>query len=264
MGTAFRGLCRRHRPAGQGGRGACGFKLGAGPAHQRVVVFAWGIALALSRPGAGLAAEIRGLDRRTVLFLTLSGLATGLSWLCYFRALQLGPASRVAPLDKLSVPLVMLLAWLFLGEKLTLRRLPAACLLPPGPSSWRSDEHAVRQMQTPGVARMNRCNSQPSSQEAYPRTIPCNHQLLRHFHPWYSLPCALLSMQENPHDGVVGASPFAVSMMSMRRARRPEPPRVRCPAPRTSSPACRSGRRARCRRRSPPAPISCEVWGLVA
>ncbi len=64
-----------------------------------VVVFAWGIALAWGKHG-----EIRSLDRRTVLFLTLSGLATGLSWLCYFRALQLGPASRVAPLDKLSVP----------------------------------------------------------------------------------------------------------------------------------------------------------------
>jgi len=78
-----------------------------------VLVFAWGIALALGKHG-----EIRSLDRRTVLFLTLSGLATGLSWLCYFRALQLGPASRVAPLDKLNVPLVMILAWLLLGEKL--------------------------------------------------------------------------------------------------------------------------------------------------
>jgi transporter family protein len=62
---------------------------------------------------------MRSLDRRTLLFLTLSGLATGLSWICYFRALQLGPASRVAPLDKLSVPLVMVFAWLTLGEKLT-------------------------------------------------------------------------------------------------------------------------------------------------
>jgi transporter family protein len=77
-----------------------------------VVVFAWGIALALGKHG-----EIRALDRRTLLFLTLSGLATGLSWLCYFRALQLGPASRVAPLDKLSVPLVMVFAVLLLGEK---------------------------------------------------------------------------------------------------------------------------------------------------
>ena len=72
-----------------------------------VVFFAWGIALALGKHG-----ELRTLDRRTLLLLTLSGLATGLSWLCYFRALQLGPASRVAPLDKLSVPLVMLFALL--------------------------------------------------------------------------------------------------------------------------------------------------------
>ena len=79
-----------------------------------VLVFAWGIALALGKHG-----ELRALDGRTVLFLALSGLATGLSWLCYFRALQLGPASRVAPLDKLSVPLVMVFAWLLLGEKLT-------------------------------------------------------------------------------------------------------------------------------------------------
>jgi transporter family protein len=84
-----------------------------------VVVFAWAIALAL-----GKHAEIRHVDGRAWLFLTLSGLGTGLSWLCYFRALQLGPASRVAPLDKLSVVLVMIFAVLFLGEKLT----PAAML----------------------------------------------------------------------------------------------------------------------------------------
>jgi transporter family protein len=78
-----------------------------------VVVFAWGIALALGKDG-----EMRSLDRRTVLFLALSGIATGLSWLCCFRALKLGPASRVAPLDKFSVPLVTIFAWLLLGEKL--------------------------------------------------------------------------------------------------------------------------------------------------
>ena len=97
-----------------------------------VVVFAWGIALALARRDAGLLGEIRALDRTTVLFLTLSGLATGLSWLCYFRALQLGPASRVAPLDKLSVPLVMLLAWLLLGEKLTLPVVAGGLLITAG------------------------------------------------------------------------------------------------------------------------------------
>ena len=92
-----------------------------------VVVFAWGIALALGKHN-----ELRSLDRRTLLFLTLSGLATGLSWLCYFRALQLGPASRVAPLDKLSVPLVMLFAWLLLGEKLTAGALLGGLLITAG------------------------------------------------------------------------------------------------------------------------------------
>ncbi|WP_197703808.1 EamA family transporter [Variibacter gotjawalensis] len=57
---------------------------------------------------------------RTYLFLVLSGLGTGLSWLCYFRALQIGKASQVAPVDKLSVVFVAIFAVLFLGEKLSL------------------------------------------------------------------------------------------------------------------------------------------------
>ena len=92
-----------------------------------VVFFAWGIAIAL-----GKHSELRSLDRRTLLFLTLSGLATGLSWICYFRALQLGPASRVAPLDKMSVPLVMIFAWLLLGEKLTASSLIGGLLITAG------------------------------------------------------------------------------------------------------------------------------------
>jgi bacterial/archaeal transporter family protein len=92
-----------------------------------VVIFAWGIALALGKHG-----EIRTLDRRTMLFLTLSGLATGLSWLCYFRALQLGPASRVAPLDKLSVPLVMVFAVLMLGEKMDAAAIVGGLLITAG------------------------------------------------------------------------------------------------------------------------------------
>jgi transporter family protein len=59
------------------------------------------------------------LSSKSWIFLVLSGLATGLSWLCYFHALQVGPASRVAPIDKLSVALVILFAALFLGERLT-------------------------------------------------------------------------------------------------------------------------------------------------
>jgi len=69
---------------------------------------------------------------RTVLFLVLSGVATGLSWLCYFRALQLGPVSKVAPIDKLSVVIVVLLAIFFLGESPTIRTLFGSVLIAVG------------------------------------------------------------------------------------------------------------------------------------
>jgi transporter family protein len=78
-----------------------------------VLVFTWGIALATSP-----VASLRQLSNRTLMFLALSGIATGLSWLCYFRALQLGQASRVAPVDKLSVVFAIALAAVVLGEKL--------------------------------------------------------------------------------------------------------------------------------------------------
>jgi bacterial/archaeal transporter family protein len=92
-----------------------------------VLVFAWAIAIALGKHG-----EIRQVDGRAWLFLTLSGLATGLSWLCYFRALQLGPASRVAPLDKLSVVLVMVFAVMFLGEKMSVMAMVGGGLIAAG------------------------------------------------------------------------------------------------------------------------------------
>jgi transporter family protein len=76
-----------------------------------VLVFAWGIAI-----GQGQHRQIPLLSKRSLIYLGLSGLATGVSWLAYFRALQLGPASRVAPIDKLSLPLTVLLAALWLGE----------------------------------------------------------------------------------------------------------------------------------------------------
>lgn len=76
-----------------------------------VLVFAWGIAIA-----QGQHRQIPLLSRRSLVYLGLSGLATGVSWLAYFRALQLGPASRVAPIDKLSLPLTVLLAAFCLGE----------------------------------------------------------------------------------------------------------------------------------------------------
>jgi len=81
-----------------------------------ILIFAWAIALVTARP-----AELATFSGRTWLFLALSGVATGLSWLCYFRALQLGQASQVAPVDKLSVVFVLLFAALFLREPLTLR-----------------------------------------------------------------------------------------------------------------------------------------------
>lgn len=92
-----------------------------------VLVLVWGIALANGPVGAVLA-----LPHRAWLFLTLSGLATGLSWLCYFRALQLGDASRVAPIDKLSVVFVLVFAALFLGENLTLRTVLGGALIAAG------------------------------------------------------------------------------------------------------------------------------------
>jgi transporter family protein len=81
-----------------------------------ILIFAWAIALLGKHPLA-----LSSISRKTWLFLGLSGVATGLSWLCYFRALQLGNASRVAPIDKLSVVIVIALSMLFLGERLDVR-----------------------------------------------------------------------------------------------------------------------------------------------
>jgi len=81
-----------------------------------ILAFAWGLVLARGETQA-----LRTLSMRTWLFLALSGIATGLSWLAYFKALQMAPASRVAPIDKLSLPITMLLAWLLLGESLSWR-----------------------------------------------------------------------------------------------------------------------------------------------
>jgi bacterial/archaeal transporter family protein len=92
-----------------------------------ILVFTWFIAFVT----AGTL-SIEKLSGRTWLFLVLSGIATGLSWLCYFRALQLGPASRVAPVDKLSVVFVLLLAAGFLGERLTLMKLTGGILIAAG------------------------------------------------------------------------------------------------------------------------------------
>ncbi len=92
-----------------------------------VLLFAWVLVWT-----TGEARGVGALTSRTWLFLTLSGLATGLSWLCYFRALQLGEASQVAPVDKLSVVFVLVLAALFLGEKLAWQQWLGAGLIAAG------------------------------------------------------------------------------------------------------------------------------------
>jgi bacterial/archaeal transporter family protein len=78
-----------------------------------ILIFAWGVALVTNNQ------PLASVERKTWIFLILSGIATGVSWLCYFRALQLGEASRVAPIDKLSVVVAILLAAIFLHERLT-------------------------------------------------------------------------------------------------------------------------------------------------
>ena len=79
-----------------------------------ILVFAWGIVIA-----QGTIKQLSQLNRTTWIFLVLSGLATGLSWLFYFRALQIGEASKVVPVDKLSLVLAVVMAVVFLQEKLT-------------------------------------------------------------------------------------------------------------------------------------------------
>ena len=78
-----------------------------------ILIFAWGIALATRNQ------TFSSISNRTWTFLILSGIATSLSWLCYFRALQLGEASQVAPVDKLSVVIAIVLAAIFLHERVT-------------------------------------------------------------------------------------------------------------------------------------------------
>lgn len=72
------------------------------------------------------------IDSRSIVFLVLSGLTTGASWLCYYRALQTGPASKVAPIDKMSVAIVIVLAILFLGEKATIKTVIGGALVVAG------------------------------------------------------------------------------------------------------------------------------------
>ena len=72
------------------------------------------------------------INKKSWIFLILSGLATGASWLCYYKALQLGEASKVVPIDKLSIVITIILAFIFLGEQITLKTLIGCCLIVTG------------------------------------------------------------------------------------------------------------------------------------
>lgn len=92
-----------------------------------VVVMAWGMVFLTNTQNG-----ILSISRRSWLFLILSGLATGASWLCYYKALQLGEASKVVPIDKLSVVITLVLAFLFLHEQFTAKSLIGCALIGAG------------------------------------------------------------------------------------------------------------------------------------
>ena len=89
-----------------------------------ILFIAWGIVFA-----RGSAKELSSLNRENIIFLVLSGIATGLSWVFYFKALSLADASKVAPIDKLSVAFVIILAALFLKETITIKTAIGAGLI---------------------------------------------------------------------------------------------------------------------------------------
>lgn len=92
-----------------------------------VVIMAWGMVF-LTNAQNGLS----GISRKSWLFLILSGLATGASWLCYYKALQIGEASKVVPIDKLSVVITLILAFVFLHETFTIKSLIGCILIGAG------------------------------------------------------------------------------------------------------------------------------------
>ena len=92
-----------------------------------ILILVWGIAMM-----NGAIREVRDIPLRSLVFLFLSAIATGLSWLFYFRALQLGDVSKVAPIDKLSVPLTILLSILLLGETVSVKVLLGGALITAG------------------------------------------------------------------------------------------------------------------------------------
>lgn len=92
-----------------------------------VLVLAWGMVFLTDAQGG-----ISAISRKSWIFLILSGLATGGSWLCYYKALQLGDASKVVPIDKMSVVITLILAFVFLHEKVTAKSIIGCILITAG------------------------------------------------------------------------------------------------------------------------------------
>jgi transporter family protein len=92
-----------------------------------VVVMAWGMVFITNQQ-----AGIKDISRKSWIFLILSGLATGASWLCYYKALQMGEASKVVPVDKLSVVITLVLAFIFLHEDFTVKSVIGCILIGAG------------------------------------------------------------------------------------------------------------------------------------
>ena len=89
-----------------------------------VVMMSWGMVFLTNAQGG-----IMDISRKSWMFLILSGLATGASWLCYYKALQIGEASKVVPVDKLSVVITLVMAFVFLHEKFTPKSLIGCALI---------------------------------------------------------------------------------------------------------------------------------------
>lgn len=123
-----------------------------------VLVFAWLMVFV-----KGSQNMLAGIDGRALLFLVLSGLATGASWLCYFKALQLGDVNKVAPIDKSSTVLGMLLAFLFLGEELTLLKIFCMLLIGGGASLMVIKKKAVKVAAKEGRAEGMTCDLTPKA-----------------------------------------------------------------------------------------------------
>lgn len=118
------GFCSTHFHTGENRNRRCEFQSGNAIRTVVVVIMAWGMVF-LTQAQHGIGA----IGRKSWLFLILSGLATGASWLCYYKALQIGEASKVVPIDKLSVVITLVLAFVFLHEEFSAKSLIGCVLI---------------------------------------------------------------------------------------------------------------------------------------